>query len=199
MDVMSLCNSRATYVGSCGRGRWLWHTGLFGDGPSPHRWRSRLKIKSRAQFLRKGALSRVGRLEEMLRSMSSSIRTRSQLAALVLGRALALAVVAKTLRLPRQAGEGKCGQRATPKPLQTVVFTSSHVISENPRERRRACTPLRTHGRDAARLPGCCHDPPGDLVAASNPRRAGRRHHRIWRRDEEVGRRCQCPRRASRR
>ena len=25
------------YVGSCGRGRWLWHTGLFGDGPSPHR------------------------------------------------------------------------------------------------------------------------------------------------------------------
>ena len=75
------------------------------------------KIKSRAQFLRKGALSRVGRLEEMLRSMSSSMYApdRSQLAALVLGRALALAVVAKTLRLPRQAGEGRCGQRPTPK------------------------------------------------------------------------------------
>ena len=25
------------YVGSCGWGVWLWHTGLFGDGPSPHR------------------------------------------------------------------------------------------------------------------------------------------------------------------
>ena len=25
------------YVGSCGRGGWLWRTSLFGDGPSPHR------------------------------------------------------------------------------------------------------------------------------------------------------------------
>ena len=25
------------YVGSCGRGGQLWHTFLFGDGPSPHR------------------------------------------------------------------------------------------------------------------------------------------------------------------
>ena len=25
------------YVGSFGRGGWLWHICLFGDGPSPHR------------------------------------------------------------------------------------------------------------------------------------------------------------------
>ena len=43
------------YVGSCGRGLWRWHTGDSLDTALPRRCRPRVKIKSHARFLRKGA------------------------------------------------------------------------------------------------------------------------------------------------